>query len=32
MAIKKTVVLEAGFPEYVALMEADFFENLPPPA
>ena len=28
MAIDKLAVLEAGFPEDIALMEAGFFENL----
>ena len=29
MTIDKLAVLEAGFPEDAALMEAGFFENIP---
>ncbi len=32
MAIDKAAVLEAGFSEDAALMEAGFFEKLPRPA
>lgn len=28
MSIDKSAVLEADFPEYATLMEADFFESL----